>query len=47
MKKRSIILVPESQWEKIAKLRRGEIITFGKFKVITSGSKDKAGGSDG
>ncbi|MBB5253735.1 hypothetical protein [Sulfurisphaera ohwakuensis] len=49
MKKRAIILVPESQLEKMEKLRRGEIITFGKFKVIVSGSesKDKAGGSNG
>ncbi|MEM1656385.1 MAG: hypothetical protein QXJ81_04615 [Metallosphaera sp.] len=41
-KRRSIILVPESQLEKMTKVKRGEIITFGRFKVLSVGSESKS-----
>jgi hypothetical protein len=41
VKKRSIVLIPESQLEKMAKVKRGEIITFGRFKVISVGNEGK------
>ncbi|WP_016730624.1 hypothetical protein [Saccharolobus islandicus] len=40
-KRRSIVLMPESQLEKMAKVKRGEIITFGRFKVLSVGSESK------
>lgn len=48
-KGRILLLIPDSQLEKMEKVWRGEIITFGRFKVVTSGGKGKseAGGGNG